>query len=129
MKYYTTTLEVEHEDLDALNHVNNVRYVQWVQDVAGAHWNSMATSEMKKRYFWVVIRHTVDYKSPAQLHDFINVRTFVEKSEGATSTRIVEMFNSETDKLIMRAETIWCLISRRSKRPVRITDEIVKLFN
>ena len=91
--------------------------------------NSAATSEMKKNYFWVVIRHTVDYKSPALLNDFINVRTFVKSSEGATSTRIVEMFNSETDKLILRAETIWCLMSRASKRPVRITDEIVNLFN
>lgn len=129
MKIYTTTIQVEQEDLDALDHVNNVRYVQWVQDVAGAHWHSAATSEMKKQYFWVVIRHTVDYKSPAVLHDFINIRTFVKDAEGARSTRVVEMFNSETDKLIVRAETVWCLMSRSSKRPARITGEIVNLFN
>ena len=129
MKIFTTTVQVRIEDLDALDHVNNVRYVQWVQDVAKAHWNDAATENMKSDYYWVVIRHTIDYKSSAILNDFINIRTYVEAAEGATSTRIVEMYHSETAKLIVRAETLWCLMGKRSKRPARITEEIATLFD
>ncbi|MBT8286693.1 MAG: acyl-CoA thioesterase [Flavobacteriaceae bacterium] len=128
MPFYTHTVQVERSDLDDLNHVNNVRYVQWIQDIAKAHWESEATDKMRSDYFWVVIRHTIDYKSSAVLYDYINIRTFVQESSGVTSTRIVEMFHAETDSLIVRSETVWCLIDAKSKRPTRITDEIVELF-
>ncbi len=94
MQVYTHTVQVEQSDLDDLNHVNNVRYLQWVQDIAKAHWLSKATDDMLKRYFWVVIRHVIEYKSAAVLHDFINIKTFVEDSSGVTSTRVVEMYHS-----------------------------------
>ena len=32
------------QDLDDLMHVNNVRYVQWVQDLAKAHWEASIDS-------------------------------------------------------------------------------------
>ena len=42
-----TVFEVTHtvisDDLDDLLHVNNVRYVQWVQDIAKAHWGAATT--------------------------------------------------------------------------------------
>ncbi len=128
MQVYTHTVQVEQSDLDDLNHVNNVRYLQWVQDIAKAHWLSKATDDMLKRYFWVVIRHVIEYKSAAVLHDFINIKTFVEDSSGVTSTRVVEMYHSETGKLLVRAETLWCLMDARSKKPSRITDSLAELF-
>ena len=27
------------EEIDELNHVNNIVYLQWIQDVAYKHWN------------------------------------------------------------------------------------------
>ncbi|MDO9039698.1 MAG: thioesterase, partial [Lutibacter sp.] len=35
---FSHTLIVKQNDLDALNHVNNVTYLQWVQNVAEKHW-------------------------------------------------------------------------------------------
>ena len=128
MKVYTHTVQVEQTDLDDLKHVNNVVYLQWVQDIAKAHWLSEATEEIISKYFWVVVRHTIDYNAPALLHDFINVKTYVQDAEGVTSTRIVEMYHSETNKLLVRAETIWCLMDAGSKRPTRITEPIANLF-
>ncbi len=129
MKIFTNTIQVIPSDLDDLKHVNNVRYVQWIQDIAKAHWNSEATKEMLNAYFWVVLNHNIDYKSSAVLHDFINIKTFVQDAEGVTSTRIVEMYHSETNQLIVRSETKWCLMDARTKRPVRIPKELQHLFD
>ena len=116
------------EDLDELMHVNNVRYVQWVQEIAKAHWQSVTTPTQQQENVWVLLSHQIDYKSSAVLHDEIHLKTYVTLTEGVTSTRIVEMYHKDTEKLIVKSETNWCLLDGKSKKPKRITPEIVNVF-
>jgi acyl-CoA thioester hydrolase len=129
MQIFETTITVKQDDLDELNHVNNVRYVQWVQDIAGQHWNSKITPKISDNYFWVMLSHHIHYKGEAFLDEDIRLKTFVIKSEGVTSTRIVEIYNKNTDKLLVTSETKWCLISKATNKPTRISEELANLFN
>ena len=129
MQIFEKTITVVQEDLDQLNHVNNVRYVQWVQDMAEAHWLQNATSSILDQYFWVLVNHTIDYKSQAVLGDVIRLKTNVSKSEGFFSLRQVEIYNTSNDKLIVKSQTKWCLMSMATKRPARIPEEINTLFD
>lgn len=128
MQIFEKLISVTKDDLDELNHVNNVRYVQWTQDIAKEHWLQYATEEILKNFFWVLLNHHIEYKSPAVLNDVIKLKTYVIKAEGVTSTRIVEMFN-KNNKLLVKSETHWCLISSKTLRPTRINSEIANLFN
>lgn len=125
---YEKTIVVQEDDLDELNHVNNVRYVQWIQDISKEHWLTTAPQTMREGVIWVVMHHDITYKNSAQLGDVINVRTFIEKSRGATSVRIVEMHDEETDILLVRSSTEWCLLNEKSLRPIRISEEIKQVF-
>ena len=49
------------EHIDELGHVNNAVWVQWIQQVAVAHWHAVADPEHQDAYFWVVVRHEIDY--------------------------------------------------------------------
>ena len=64
-------------DIDVMDHVNNVAYLRWVQEVAIAHWRSLTTPEEQQQWLWVVLRHEIDYKQPAVLGDEIVARTWV----------------------------------------------------
>jgi len=64
---FEQVIHVAASDIDALGHVNNVVYVQWVQDVAVAHWQSLASPEAQAELVWMVLRHEIDYKRPARL--------------------------------------------------------------
>ncbi|MBO3117398.1 acyl-CoA thioesterase [Winogradskyella sp. DF17] len=129
MEIFEKTIIVQQEDLDALNHVNNVRYVQWVQDIAEDHWLSRASEAIKANFFWVMLSHNLEYKSPAHLGDTIKLKTYVTSSEGVTSTRQVEFLNTKTNKQLVKSATKWCLLNKTSQRPTRITAEIKTLFN
>ena len=129
MQIFETQIKVTNEDLDALNHVNNVRYVKWVNDIAERHWNKNASREIIENHYWVLISHHIQYKNSALLNDIIYLKTYVVKSEGVTSTRIVEMFNAVTNKLLVKSETIWCFMNSKTHKPSRISPEIVNLFN
>lgn len=129
MQTFEKHIVVAQEDLDNLNHVNNVRYVQWVQDVAEQHWTSKTDETIRNNYFWILLKHHIEYKSPAILGDVIKLVTYIKKSEGATSIRMVEIYDRNTDKLLVTSETTWCFMNARNNRPTRITQEVFDLFS
>ena len=129
MKTLEKEITVSKNDLDDLNHVNNVIYIHWVQEIAKEHWKSLVSNEIIKNYYWVLLEHQIKYLNPALLNDKIMIKTYIEKTEGIRSNRIVEIYNSNNDKLLVKSKTIWCLINAKTNKPNRITDEIRKAFN
>ena len=124
---FQLTITVQPGDIDELNHVNNVVYLRWVQDVAAAHWESIAPREMKQKYSWVVLRHEIDYKSPAFLGDTLTARTWVSTCEGVRSVRNVKIYHN-SGKLVAEAKTTWCLLDAGTSKPRRIEDDITSIF-
>lgn len=129
MEVYTKTIRVEEGDLDDLKHVNNVRYVQWIQDISKEHWQSVAPEEMRDRTVWVVRSHDIQYKNSAVLGDEVHIKTYIAETKGVLSIRIVEMYQKRTNALLLRSKTSWCLLDVASLRPMRITEDISSLFS
>lgn len=128
MKFFETDFKVIETDLDELNHVNNIRYVEWVQEVAKQHWAQVVSKDINDSCFWVMVNHCIEYKNPAFLNDSIHLKTYILKSEGALSTRMVEITNRKTNQLLATSKTKWCLINNKTERPARISNEIKELF-
>ena len=129
MKTLEKEIIVSKNDLDELNHVNNVIYIHWVQEIAKNHWKSLVSSEIIKNYYWVLLEHQIKYLHPAFLGDKIILKTYIEKTEVVKSNRIVEIYNTDTNKLLVTSKTIWCLINAKTKKPNRITYEIREAFS
>ena len=125
--HFTKQIMVQNADIDELNHVNNVRYIQWIQDISKDHWLKVSKGKLSKAYIWVVASHFVEYKSSALLGDQLSISTYVEKFEGPISFRAVEIINTETNRMVVKAMTKWCLVDIESKRPIPIPEEIIQL--
>ena len=113
-------------DIDELGHVNNVVYLRWVQDVAAAHWEDAASSDLKSRYAWVVLRHEIDYKNPAFLRDEITGLTWVGMHSGPKFDRFVRI--ECENKVLAEAKTTWCLLDAKTFKPIRIPQEILAIL-
>jgi len=124
---FNFSFEVSANELDHLNHVNNVVYLHWVLDAAQKHWDFLSNDVINEAYVWVVLRHEIDYVSFSKLGDKIQINTWVKSSVGVKSERIVEI--QKEGKLIAKAKTIWCLLDKKTMKPVRIPSEIIKLFS
>jgi acyl-CoA thioester hydrolase len=120
---------VEAADLDELAHVNNVVYLRWVQEIATAHWRAIAPPEAVETVAWVARRHEIEYLSPAVLGDDLVVRTWVGVAEGLTFERLTEIRQATTDRMVIRARTLWVPVDRGTGRPRRVGDEIRSLFS
>ncbi|WP_298903892.1 thioesterase family protein [uncultured Psychroserpens sp.] len=129
MQTHEQQLIVTKDHLDERQHVNNVRYVEWVQDLAEAHWLLKSTDAMRAEFYWVMISHHIQYKAEALLDDLLLLKTYVTKSQGVKSTRIVEIYNAATGQLLTSSETIWCFMSFQTHKPTRIPENINSLFS
>ena len=120
------TADAEH--IDELGHVNNAVWVQWIQTIAVAHWHSVADSAHHDAYFWVVVRHEIDYLRAAFEGDRLSARTWVgEAPKGARFDRHVE-FAGPDGKTCVRAKTSWAIIDRTSGRPIRVPAQVIAPF-
>jgi len=116
-------------DIDEQNHVNNTVYLRWVQEVATAHWQGIASSEAQGEIAWVVLRHEIDYKAPACLDDEIVLRTWVGKATRLTFERFTEILRRSDGQLLSKARTLWCPINAQTGRPVRVPAEVREQFS
>ena len=124
---FSHSFRVSAEHIDAQNHVNNVAYVRWIQDVAVAHWFSVTDEKMRERYTWIVLRHEIDYKKQAFESEEITATTWVGEPTRISWERFTEIKRSED--LLVKAKSIWCLIDREKSKPSRITAEMIELLN
>ncbi|WP_028892003.1 thioesterase family protein [Tenacibaculum sp. 47A_GOM-205m] len=113
-------------EIDEYNHVNNVVYVQWMQNISDSHWKELSKKATNIDYVWFVIRHEVDYKNQAVLGDEVTLRTWVGKTEGIKSIRHFEIYRDET--LLVKSQTTFCLLDAVTKKPKRITKEVTNLL-
>jgi acyl-CoA thioester hydrolase len=123
------TVPVLPSDIDEQNHVNNTVYLRWVQDVATAHWRALASAEAQAAIAWVVLRHEIDYKTPATLDDEIVLRTWVGKASRLTFERFTEIRRKSDRQLFSQARTLWCPIDVNTGRPTRVSAEVRARFS
>lgn len=128
MNPFETEISVQESAIDNLNHVNNVVYLQWVQDVAEQHWNASTDAALREKLVWVVVNHFIEYKSPAFEKDVLTLKTWVDNYNGVTSERHTEIFRKADNKLLAKAKTLWCLLDKTSGKPMRITEDLIAQF-
>lgn len=121
-------ITVAEDDLDELHHVNNVVYLRWVQDIATAHWNSIAPINARTSIAWVARRHEIDYLSAAVLGDELVISTRVGAAEGLTFERLTGIRRID-GQVVVKARTLWVPIDRRTGRPCRVGDDVRSLFS
>jgi acyl-CoA thioester hydrolase len=126
---FTHEFSVDPADIDELDHVNNVVYVRWVQEVAAAHWSRVASVDLQKKCKWVVLRHEIDYHSPAHAGEKLNATTWVDAPEGPLQRRYVIIERENDGKRLAEASTTWCLLDSNTGKPRRISQEIISALS
>ena len=128
MSRFCKTFTAAPEHIDELGHVNNSVWVQWIQDMATAHWESAARPEDVAQFFWVVIRHEIDYRGNIAAGESATGTTWIEgEPKGAKSVRAVEFTDGDGKKLVS-ARTTWAMLDRSTQRLARVRPEVLEPF-
>ncbi|HOA50081.1 MAG: hypothetical protein RL702_2806 [Pseudomonadota bacterium] len=128
MNRYEMTFTAGPQHIDELGHVNNAVWVDWIQQIATAHWAAVAAPDHQAQYVWVVTRHEIDYRGNVGEGETVTAETFIpEGPTGARFDRRVD-FRNATGKVIVSAKTTWAIIDRPTGRLVRVPKEVAEPF-
>ncbi|WP_324826740.1 acyl-CoA thioesterase [Qipengyuania zhejiangensis] len=125
-KPFAFAIKVLPEDIDFMGHVNNARYLNWVQDAVLAHWQKLAPPQAVAERAWVAIKHEITYRRPAFLEDEVIARTVLEKIQGASAFYSTVIQRGE--EVLAEVQSRWCCIDAETLRPARIGEEVSRFF-
>lgn len=126
---YSKVIVIPPDAIDENGHVNNVTYVQWMQDIAVEHYASIGGIEAQgPEATWVVREHKVEYLLPAFAGEEIEVRTWVENIRRVRSLRRYEFVRKVDGKMLVKGETDWVFVDVKTGGPRAVPDAVVKVF-
>ncbi len=126
--HFRIKIIVKPEHLDEVNHVNNVIYVQWMENIARQHWNTFVSEELQQNVLWMIKRHEIDYINQAFLDDELEMHTWTGDYTNVTWKRHYEITRIKDNKKIISAASIWIPLDRKTQRPRRIDDAMLLMF-
>lgn len=130
---FSLTFTALPEHIDVMGHVNNAVWVQWMEAIATAHWEAVASAEHQAAYAWVVTRHEIDYRGNVRAGDSVTAETFIpDGPSGAKFDRRVDFRPVSPDgaagKVIVSARTTWAMIDRSTGRILRVPADVAAPF-
>lgn len=119
-------IAISPDDIDFMGHVNNARYLNWVQDAVVDHWRRFAPAEEVAAKLWVALKHEITYRKPAFLDDEVIATVVLEKVEGARAFYATMIKRGED--VLAEVKSSWCCIDARTRRPARIAADVIARF-
>lgn len=130
-KIFCHRRQVTPATVDVNGHLNNVVYVQWMQDVAVQHSDAQGLDRQRYRELqatWVVRTHTIHYLRPAFVDQAIELQTWVADLKRSTSLRRYRFVHAAERVVLAEAETNWVYFDLRRGRPATIPAEVRDAF-
>lgn len=115
---YEKQIVVTEEHIDSNNHVNNVQYVKWVEEIAGEHWDFVKHKTNNPDDIWMLLDHHIQYKKQVYLGETVTIKTYPKKTEGIRQPRKVEFYSN--NQLVVDSLTLWVLIDKETQRIIRL---------
>ena len=126
---FTKSVTIPKETIDENGHVNNVNYVQWMQDIAVEHYASIGGIEAQgPDSTWVVREHRIEYFLPAFENEEIEIHTWVENIRRVRSLRKYEFVRKADEKILVKGETDWVFVDVKTGRPRAVPNEVMAVF-
>jgi acyl-CoA thioester hydrolase len=126
---YSKTIIIPSSAIDENGHVNNVVYVQWMQDIALEHYASIGgIAAQGPDSTWVIRKHSVEYFLPAFEGEEIEARTWVEDMRKVRSLRMYEFVRKSDGKVLVKGETDWVFMDTKTGRVKAIPAEVEEIF-
>jgi len=127
---YREEIVVPNDVIDGNGHVNNVAYVQWMQDVAVRHFASIGGIDLMHAVggTWVVRSHRIEYLTAAFAGDRIHASTWVANVRRVRSLRRYEFVRPSDGAVLARGETDWVFVDVGNGRPREIPASIRRAF-
>ncbi|MEH1838062.1 MAG: thioesterase family protein [Nostoc sp.] len=131
MPPFKTLLRVRHYEMDALGHVNNAVYQNYLEQAAIEHSEYLGlTLDVYRQVggVFVMRRVEIDYLRPAVAGDTLEVTTWLKEMRGTRALRCYEIRKQNQENLLVTAEALWVWVDAQTMRPRPIPSVMLDKF-
>ena len=118
--------------IDLMRHVNNVHYLQWLEDVAWDHSIALGMSPQdyaRLGHGMVVRRHELDYLVPALLGDRVLLATWIVGLDKLSLHRRYQFVRERDGATLFRGATHFVCVDIDSGRVRRMPPEFTAVYS
>lgn len=130
---FSSEIKVRPDDIDMNNHVHNAKYLDYVltarYEQMTNNYNMSMREFIEKGFNWVVSAVHIDWKRALNLDDIAIVKTQMDSISGAQCRVNFWIENKETKKLVSDGYFLYTMVSIKTGRPARITEDIIEKYS
>jgi acyl-CoA thioester hydrolase len=124
-------IDVTPAHIDLMQHVNNVHYLQWLENVA---WDHSVALDMRPQDYtrlghgMVVRRHELDYVAPALLGDRVLLATWIVGLDRLSLHRRYQFVRDSDGATLFRGATHFVCVEIASGKVRRMPPEFAEVY-
>lgn len=122
---FTTDIKVMGYHIDFYHHVNNARYLEFMET---ARWNLLGQenwlSRLKEQNLGLVIVNiTIDYRSSAHMGDILEVRTEFKEVQAHKGLISQNIYQKDSGKLVAEAKVTYVILDLHTGKVGKLDKE------
>ncbi|MFH4354501.1 MAG: thioesterase family protein [Neisseriaceae bacterium] len=127
---FKTPIKVRGYHLDLYQHVNNARYLEFLE---AARWDMLREVALMEKLHGshlalVIVNLNIDYRSAALFEDELEVQSqFMEVKERKGVIKQI-IINTKTGALVVEAKVTYVIIDMRTKKATRLPSDLMDFF-
>jgi acyl-CoA thioester hydrolase len=128
---FTARWRVRSYELDSNGHVNNSVYVAYAEELASLHAETLGFGRVWAQEHgaaWVVSKHEIAYRRPANFGDDLELTTTVISMRGARAVRHTSIKRVD-GPLLAEGTTEWVWVRATDGRPMRLPAALLHAFS
>ena len=124
-----TKIAIRGYHLDAYQHVNNARYLEFLEEARWQYMDNISQEAYTRLNFsFIIVNININYKSSVTTGDTIRITTEVEKIGNSSMTFKQQIFLDGTEKLVCDASVTFVILSNKTGKPMKIEGELKSLL-
>lgn len=122
-------LPVRGYHLDGYNHVNNARYLEFLEEARWQYYDNLSKEALQKAdWAFVIVNVNIDYKYPATLGDFLRINAEIDRVGGTSMTFQQTVYLNDTDTVVCSAKVTFVILDKKTGRPRKIEGELKQIL-
>ena len=121
-----TQIKVRGYHLDLFQHVNNARYLEFIEEGRWAFFDEFFDKDdwMKQDFIWPVVNININFKSEANFGDLLEVQTYYTKIGNRSITMKQTIIQVPSNEIVVDADVTYVCFSKSEKAAIPFPDDI-----
>ena len=125
---YTMRFVVPFGDVDMMGHVNNVRYLGYLENVRFEHLQSIASDAESQEKGLILAHAEIDYKAPAFYRDELSVGIRVASVGKSSWVYEYEVISVRDSRLVALGKTVQVAYDYKAKKSIPIPESFREIL-